>query len=57
MSSGVLFSLNSLSTKIILASQDKKPSETRKNNKYCLLNSNASKEKGSQNKGIKKTNR
>ena len=56
-SRGVRRHLISLSEIIILASQAQKPKLTKKNSKYCLLNSKTSKENGSQNKGSKKTNR
>jgi len=47
----------SLSTNTILASQEKKARETRKNSRYCLLNSNASKVKGRKKRGSKKTSK
>ena len=56
MSKGERLNRISLSTNTILASQAKKAKETRKNKRYCLLNSNASKLKGRKNRGIKKTN-
>ena len=56
-SRGVLLKRSSLSTKAILANQLKKAKETKKNSKYCLLNSNASKLKGKKKSGTKKTKR
>ena len=56
-SSGVLLKRSSLSTKAILASQAKKAKETKKNSKYCLLNSKASKLKGKKKSGVKNVNK
>jgi len=57
MSKGVLFNLISLSTRTILASQKNRARDTKKKSRYCLLNSKASKLKGSQKSGSKKTSR
>lgn len=46
-----------LSTKTILASQAKKAKDTKKNNRYCLLNSKDSKETGKKKRGNKNTNK
>lgn len=55
-SRGVRRTLISLLIKTNFASQAKNPKETKKNKRYCLLNSYGSKEKGKKKTGNKKTN-
>lgn len=54
ISKGERLNLISLSQTTILANQQKNARETKKNNKYCLLYSKASKLKGKKKSGIKK---